>query len=213
MLLNVIWYKVWFDLWHNKVRTFLAILSIAAGVFAVGSFFGMVDELLDGMDKAHQDVYPSHIHMILYDLVDQQTIDGLKNIKGVADIEPGNRISVQFKTRPDEDWEAGLMMMRDDYNAQRYDILPLKAGDWPHNREIGIERMSQEYFRINLGDKLMFKLDGADRIFSVNGKLRHPFVLPPVYGGPAYFFADAREMERFGVPRGYFRELYVRVEP
>jgi hypothetical protein len=33
---DVIWRKTWFDLWHNKVRTALAVLSIAAGVFALG---------------------------------------------------------------------------------------------------------------------------------------------------------------------------------
>ncbi|MEM7344445.1 MAG: hypothetical protein AAF485_09385, partial [Chloroflexota bacterium] len=40
--MSVIWYKVWFDLWRNKVRTILAIFSIAAGVFAIGAIFGMV---------------------------------------------------------------------------------------------------------------------------------------------------------------------------
>ena len=45
--MGVIWYKVWFDLWHNKTRTLLAVLSIAAGVFAVGAIFGM-SELLVG---------------------------------------------------------------------------------------------------------------------------------------------------------------------
>ena len=44
--MGVIWYKIWFDLWHNKTRTFLAVLSIAAGVFAVGAIFGMSEMLL-----------------------------------------------------------------------------------------------------------------------------------------------------------------------
>ncbi len=211
--MSVIWYKAWFDLWGHKVRTLLAVLSIAAGIFAVGSFFGMVDELLSGMDKAHEAVYPSHINMVLDDAIDQETLDGLKNIRGVADIEPANRISVQFKTRPDGPWEAGLLTMRDDYTAQRYDILPLKEGAWPEDNRIGIERLSQSYFHLNLGDRIIFKMDGTDRVFTINGKLRHPFVLPPTYGGPAYFFIDAKGMERFGIPRGQFRELFIRVEP
>ncbi len=211
--MNVLWYKVWFDLWHNKVRTPLAVLSIAAGVFAVGSFFGMVDELLDGMDQAHQATAPSHIHMVLYNLIDQPTLDTLKNIPGVADIEAGNRISAQFKTRPEDPWQAGLTTMRHNYTGQLYDVSPLKEGRWSNDRNIGIERMSQDYFQINLGDTLIFKMPGADRTLRVNGKLRHPFVLPPAYGGPAYFFADAKGMEHFGLPPGYFRELYIRVEP
>ncbi len=211
--MSVIWYKVWFDLWHHKIRTALAVLSIAAGVFAVGTFFGMVDEIFRGMDQAHEDVYPSHISMVLYGLVDQKTIDGLKHIRGVADIEPANRLSVQFKTRPDGAWEAGLLTMRDNYQAQRYDILPLKGGAWPQNKAMGIERQAVSYFNINVGDKLIFKMEGTDRVFAINGILRHPFTIPPTYGGPAYFFTDAKGLEHFGVPQGYFRELYIRVEP
>ena len=44
--MSVIWRKVWLDLWQNKVRTVLAVLSIAAGVFAIGATFGMADQLL-----------------------------------------------------------------------------------------------------------------------------------------------------------------------
>jgi ABC-type lipoprotein release transport system permease subunit len=37
--MSVIWNKVWSDLWDNKVRTTLAVLSISAGVFAIGAMF------------------------------------------------------------------------------------------------------------------------------------------------------------------------------
>ena len=42
--MGVIWHKVWSDLWDNKARTMLAVLSIAVGVFAVGPILGMVDQ-------------------------------------------------------------------------------------------------------------------------------------------------------------------------
>jgi hypothetical protein len=61
--MSVIWNKVWFDLWHNKVRTLLAVLSISAGVFAVGATFGMADQMLATMDSAHQATFPSHMQV------------------------------------------------------------------------------------------------------------------------------------------------------
>ena len=63
--MSVVWHKVWSDLWDNKIRTILAVLSISAGVFAIGAIFGMVDQLITGMDSAHQATYPSHIQMFL----------------------------------------------------------------------------------------------------------------------------------------------------
>ena len=78
--MSVIWHKLWSDLWDNKTRTALAVLSIAAGVFAVGAIFGMADQLLTGMDTAHQATSPSHIQMYLTDRVDRNTAIRLKKI-------------------------------------------------------------------------------------------------------------------------------------
>ena len=52
--MGVLWKKLWFDLWVRKTRTLLVIISIAAGVFAVGTVFGMNDQLVKRLDQAHQ---------------------------------------------------------------------------------------------------------------------------------------------------------------
>ena len=101
--MGVIWYKVWSDLWENKVRTTLAVLSIAVGVFAIGAIFGMVDQLLSGMDRAHQAVNPSHILMALDERIDQNLVDGLKNIRGIEDIEALNEVAARYKINPEDE--------------------------------------------------------------------------------------------------------------
>ena len=58
--MSVIWHKFWSDLLDNKAHTLLAVLSIAAGVFAIGAMFGMSDQMLAGMDAAHQAILPAH---------------------------------------------------------------------------------------------------------------------------------------------------------
>ncbi|MCK6624705.1 MAG: FtsX-like permease family protein [Anaerolineae bacterium] len=212
--MSVIWFKVWFDLWHNKVRTALAVLSIAAGVFAIGAIFGMVDQLLSGMDKAHQAVTPSHIQMYLIDRIDRDTAIRLENIAGVEEVEVTNEVTVRYKLNPADEWKRGQMVMRDDYDEQKYDILQLKEGEWPHrDDEVGIERLSSQYFGIDLGDKVIFELDGMDRALPITSKIRHPFVPPPQFGGDAVFFVNAQGMERFEIPEGEFGNLKVRVKP
>ena len=71
--MGVIWHKIWFDIWHNKTRTFLAVLSIAAGVFAVGAIFGMSDMLLTNMDSSHHAVLATHVNAALETPVDRET--------------------------------------------------------------------------------------------------------------------------------------------
>ncbi len=211
--MNVIWHKVWSDLWDNKVRTILAVLSIAVGVFAIGAIFGMVDQLMSGMDNAHQAVKPSHINMFLVDRIDRTTATRLKSIDGVEDIELLNSVSARYKTSPEGEWQTGILEMRDDFDDQKYDILQLKEGNWPEKNNISIERLSSQHYGIEIGDEVIFELDKTDRPLTVSGKIRHPFVEPPQFGGDAVFLIDSRGIERFNVPQGQFSNLRIRVTP
>lgn len=211
--MSVIWNKVWSDLWDNKVRTTLAVLSISAGVFAIGAIFGMVDQLITGMDGAHQATSPSHIQMFLADRIDENTAIRLKSIEGIDDLEALNEVTVRYKLHSEDEWKRGSVVMRQDFDDQTYDLLQLKEGRWPHEDDLGIERLSSQYFGIDIGDKVIFELDKTDRALPISGKVRHPFVPPPQFGGDAYFFTNAQGMERFGIPEGEFGQLKVRVKP
>ncbi len=211
--MSVIWYKFLADLWGHKVRTLLAVLSIAAGTFAVGAVFGMADQLLAGMDAAHRAVNPSHINVFLADRIDRDTAIRLETVPGVKGIEVLNVTSVRYKKQPDDEWEPGFIVMRDDYEEMEYDLLQLKAGVWPDRNDIGIDRSASDFYDIPLGDQIIFELDQTDRALDVTGKIRHPFVPPPAFGGEARFFVDAEGLERFGIPTGEFNQLLVQVEP
>ncbi len=211
--MGVLWNKVWFDLWRNKVRTLLAVLSIAAGVFAIGTIFGMSDQLLSGMDAAHQSVTPSHINMYLEAYVDRATVQSLQRLPGILDVEPYNVSTVSYKVRPEDDWRQGQIVMRDDYDAQRNDVTQLKDGGWPRDDLLGIERLTSKYLQIGIGDSVIFKQGNREKSYKLNGLVRHPFVPPPDFGGPAYFFLDGEGMERLDVPNSRFSALLVRVTP
>ncbi|MCL4267097.1 MAG: FtsX-like permease family protein [Anaerolineae bacterium] len=211
--MDVIWHKVWHDLWHHKARTLLVVLSIASGVFAIGAIFGMVDQLLGGMDSAHQAVNPAHINIFLNTPIDQDTAVSLTNIPGVAGVEPNNRISIRYKTDPNAAWQDGTITMRDDYAAQQYDLLALKAGHWPEGQQIGVERLTSQYYGLDMGDQIIIEMDGTDRTFTIDGRIRHSFVQPPPFGGEAHFFADAAGLAKLGIPEGQFASLLVQVEP
>src|SRR5512135_142565 len=121
--MGVLWYKVWFDLWHNKTRTLLAVLSIAAGVFAVGAIFGMSDLLSTNMDRSHQAVMPTHINVILKAPVERDTLLNLEDVPGVEGVEPYNNVSILYKLHPQDKWRQGIINMRDNYDAQKYELV------------------------------------------------------------------------------------------
>jgi putative ABC transport system permease protein len=209
---SVIWNKVWYDLRHNLGRTALVVLSIAAGVFTLGGIFGMVDQLLAGMDRAHQEIAPSHINIILRNYVDQSVVDELRSVPGVRDIDPVNQISVRYRSGNQENWNLGTLVERPDYENQIFDIISLKEGTWPQNGQLAIERLSSQHYGYQPGDSVTFQVNGEEKTYKIEGKVRHPFVQPPPFGGQAHFFTDAAGLEQFGVPQGYFGQLLVQVE-
>ena len=212
--MGVIWHKIWYDIWHNKTRTILAVLSIAAGVFAVGTIFGMSDMLITNMDASHHAVLPTHVYVYLDSLVDRDTILSLKDIQGVEDIEPFGSANILYKLHPQDEWRQGVIQMRDDYDAQKYALLQLRQGRWPSGKnEVGLERMAAQFLKIGIGDSVIFKIDDKEKVLPVTGLIRHPFVPPPQFMDLAFFFMNSDGMQRLGIPVGKFSSFYVRVTP
>lgn len=211
--MGVIWTKVWFDLWHNRMRTLLAVLSITAGVFAVGTMFGMSDLLTYNLDKNHRAVFPPHMNMALGQLVDRDVIMDLKNVPGVENVDPYVNISVSYKIDPTKDWRPGVIQLRDDFENQKYEVVQLRDGTWPQKSQVGVERMAASFLNVGVGDQVIFKMGNGERVFPITSKIRHPFVPPPQFMDLAYFFTDAETLERFGIPIGKFNSVFVRVTP
>jgi putative ABC transport system permease protein len=211
--MSVIWNKVWSDLWHHKVRSLLAALSIAAGVFALGAIFGMIDQLIPNLNRVHQSISPADITMSLVGSINQQTADRLESIEGVVGIEAFNELSIRYRLNPEEEWQPGRLTMRADYEDQNYNLLQLKAGQWPHRSNIGLDIRAADYLGLEFGDTVIFELDGSDRALPVTGRIRHHYMTSPDFGDVAHFFVDAEGLERFGVTNGQFSSLMVKVEP
>jgi putative ABC transport system permease protein len=211
--MGVIWQKVWHDLWHNKVRTALVVVSVATGVFSVGAIFGMNDQLKSSMNAAHQATIPSHVVMYPTELIDEDTARALENIPGVSGVELVNIINTRWKKQPQDEWSNGSLLMRPDYEDQLYDQLQLRAGEWPQGDNLGIERMHGPFYGIDIGDQVILEVGDKERTFTITGRIRHPFVPPPSMYDLAWFFADSPTLERFGIPEGRFNRLQILVQP
>jgi putative ABC transport system permease protein len=207
--MGVIWHKVWFDLWHNKVRTLLVVFSIAVGVFAVGAIFGMVEQMVPTMDAAHQATHPSPVTIYLMQPVDRDTILALAKIPGVESVEPLTTIDMRYKIKPEEQWRKGSILARDDYEHLTYELLQLKAGEWPGELSLAIERMHSPFYGLDIGDTVIIEVGDQVKTFPITGKIRHPFVPPPSMYDWAWFFGSAEMMDLFGIPQGQFTQIKV----
>jgi putative ABC transport system permease protein len=210
--MSTLWHKIWYDLWHYKVRTLLTVMSITAGVFAIGVVFGMTDQLLAGMDAAHQAVTPSHINMALAGFATRDEIEGIRRVPGVVDVEPYTYLALEYRFSPTDPWKLGVATLRDDWERQHMDIVQLREGEWPRRENIAVERLSASYYNSGIGDTVSVKQNDRIYNFTVTGKIRHPFVPPPQFGGQAFFFFSPDALTHLGVPKGKFNYVFVRIE-
>ena len=84
--MGVVWCKVWRDLWHNKLRTLLVVLSTAVGLFALGMVFGMRDAVRSWLAEDYRAAAPAHVSFWPR-LFDREVVEVIRQEPGVADAE------------------------------------------------------------------------------------------------------------------------------
>ena len=210
--MNTLWYKVWSDLWLSRSKTLLAVASIAAGVFCVGTLFGMIALQLGKMDKAHSQSNPSHINLILRQSADAAVIQGVQAIAGVAGVDTLSPVSVRFRSNESQNWQIATVILRAAPELQRFDLSTLESGHWPGDGEVAIENLTAQVTGLKQGDSVQFTDEQGEQQFSISGVVRHPFVKPPRFGGQAHFFADQSQAKWLGEKEHSFRQLLLQTQ-
>jgi putative ABC transport system permease protein len=187
--MSIVWRKVLRDLWHNKFRTALIVLSTAVGVFALGFVYGTSGVMTAAMTQAHKESLFPHITFYT-SLFDYQAVDTILHEPDVAEAEGERVANFRWKLEGDEDWRDGVVYARDDYTAQLTDLFTLVEGDWPVGRVLAVERLSVQYFGVRPGTEILVEFGRTERRLPVESVVRHPQVFPPSWGGDAVFFAS-----------------------
>ena len=138
--------KIWRDLWRNKGRTLMVIMSIAVGVMAVGMVVSGNTLVLGQMAKSHIESNPSHAMLWLNGIVGDDTIRSLARVSGVKDIEGYSESSIHWKTSLDGEWQDGRIISYTDLQEQQFDRMTLKDGDWPDDKLVGVEEVHIDSF-------------------------------------------------------------------
>jgi putative ABC transport system permease protein len=211
--LHTLWHKVRADLWAAKSRSLLAIISIAAGVFCVGTLFGLIDLQLNKMDAAHRQSQPSHINLMLRSDADLALLTNIKALPSVAGVDTLTQLTVHFRRPGESEWTMGTLVVRPDYTGQHFDKTALQTGNWPSAGNIAIENLSVPFSGLNIGDNIEFQTAKGGQTLPITGIVRHPFVKPPKFGGQVHFFADTSTAALFGVSANSFRQLLVQITP
>lgn len=89
------WKKVWADFWSNRGRTFLIIITIAVGAFAVGFNSSLGLYMNESMDGDFLSANPSEAEVYASGLNDE-IVDAAREVAGVEAVEGYSSVSAQI---------------------------------------------------------------------------------------------------------------------
>ncbi|MFQ5617064.1 MAG: ABC transporter permease, partial [Anaerolineales bacterium] len=181
--------KVWRDLWRNKGRTLLVVMSIAVGVLAVGMIVTSNAIINRQLAISNRNTHPSHARIYLDGVVDQDTVENLTRLPGIQAIEGRLSSGIRWKTTIDGEWQDGNLRALADYENQQFDLVELRSGAWPGRGTANVAFNHVEPFGVPpVGGVIYLEVNEREKVIIINGTLRDPYEMgPPFTDSPAFY--------------------------
>jgi len=211
--MTVRWIKVWRDLWSNRSRTVLVILSIAVGVFAIGMIASTYTALTTSLSQQYTALHPADAILKTEPALEDDFVVGVRHMRNIDEAE--GRRSIPLRLSPNgngENWRDMTLFAIPEYDDQYlFRIWPDK-GAWPPQKgEVLIERASMDYMGFQLGDEILIKTTNGRKFrLRVVGSAHDLYRIPPVIEGWLYGYISMDTVRWMGLPEGY-NELYIDV--
>src|SRR5688500_9278282 len=146
------WIKVFHDLWDNKARTLLVVLSIAVGVFSIGVIAGAYAIILNDMSVSYAANNPANIEIRTTNF-DADMLASIQNVDGVLDAEGRRVVNLRVKTNDDERWVSLDVMALESFSDIRINLMmPVSGAREPGEDEILLEKEALEKVNVGVGD-------------------------------------------------------------
>lgn len=174
------WRKVLRDLWSNKTRTILVILSIAVGVFSVGMIVSSRLILLEDLSAIFAKTNPPHA--ILYGRFDEETLESVRRMEDIKDAQGRGYVSAKLLVGDDQEESHQLRLFAfPNYDDIRIGQIRPISGAWPpDDHEFLIEQASLKAEGVDVGDSVLIEqADGTQREMRISGVI-HDLAVPSI---------------------------------
>jgi putative ABC transport system permease protein len=172
------WRKILNDMWANKPRTILVVLSIAVGVAAVGmvsnAWIMIQRDLYGPFEQAHP-------HSVLLNVspFSEELVNAVESMPEIA--RAGARRVEQELIFSEGSTEEDISLHAiPDLGDVRVNGFTLEAGSLPERRQILLERMTAELLEVETGDTITLEVrDGAQYELVVSGIVHDLNIVAP----------------------------------
>jgi putative ABC transport system permease protein len=214
----------------NMRRTALVVVSLMAGVFALGVVLHMQRLIDDSARTSYSMSNRAHLSFTLEQLADVQLAGALAKEPSVAAVQLSRRVPASFQLGERDRQHAISLYSVPDFEDIRVNRLTPETvfepdpDAWPapdvyppRNDGILLERTSLLLATLGFGrnarqnDTILLELPtGVSRTLTLDGLVYDPSRLPATYLGRAYGFVSAATLAEMGLPPGY-NEVHIRL--
>src|SRR5215212_12029202 len=198
------WRKMLRDLWINKARTALVVLSLTVGVFTVSFLINVESLLRTAFEREYAAVNPSSATLIIPEGFEQDFVDAVRKMPVIAEAEGRRSVNVRLKVDANQ-WINLNISAVDDFGDIRIDKMQPYSGTWPPAEgEILLERSSLRMAampEVSPGDALIIQTANGDEATLKLAGIAYDFNRTPSAGtGVAYAFVTLDTLERLNEP-------------
>jgi putative ABC transport system permease protein len=203
------WAKIINDLWNNKLRTVLIVLSISVGLFAVGTIVSTRSLLSTEMARSFAEINPSTGIVTTIEPFDAGFVEAVRGMREITAVSARRAIEVRVEVAPGE-WTTLRVFAIADYDNVEVDVVRSISGAWPPpEREILIERSALALLGVQEGDELRLEMPSEQqRDLRVAGVAHDMIQIPSQFDGTPYGYISMETVTWLGEPYG-FNELHV----
>lgn len=205
------WKKVYRDLWINRSRTMLVVLSIAVGVFALGMIVATQEALTASLAAQYEELRPADVIIKTEPMLDDDFVTSIRNLRGVDEAEGRRALPLRISLDGKGDtWRDLTLYAIPNYDNQRLLHVWPQSGNWPpEKREVLLERATIAYLGLKPGDEILIKTpDSKKYTLRVTGIAHDLYRIPPVIEGWVYGYVSMDTIRWMGQPEDY-NELYI----
>jgi putative ABC transport system permease protein len=157
------------DVWSNRTRSLLVILSITIGVLCVGMVMGARAIILDSLNQQYRATNPASASLVT-DSFGTSQLHTVRQIPGVQSADARYSVDTRIKSNSGV-WKDLVLFVLPDFRHLRLNRIQPQEGSWPPPpNTILLERTSLTVLKQHLGQRVQIEMpDGRRRLLAISG--------------------------------------------
>ncbi|HHY73976.1 MAG TPA: ABC transporter permease [Bacillus bacterium] len=199
--------KVFREIWQQKAKTMLVVLTISIGVIGAGMITQAEHLLSEGIHRLYQMANPSS-GTIITDGYDSNVLLQIKNRADVKQAEGRTSLLLQASKQETAgekkgEWKKFQIHALPDYTSISLDTIFFNKGSKaPQRNEIVLEKSSLDLLDVKIGDTLLIKTaDNKDIPLTISGTVIDPIHEAAAISSVGTAYIASSTLEKLGVSK------------